>query len=735
MRFGWRRPGSAVDGRTDPGRWWSLPAAGVVAVLLISAFGVTIAVVTERQRAQQRDQEAVTIAAAAMSDQLARGTTALAGVNGLAADGVVTDDEFQRFASSVAAGSALTSMGREVLVPGADRAAFERAAGYPIIEPDGRGGFTPAGPRDRYVPVVDVEPATDANRATLGYDILSDPARARAADEAARIRSLVLSDPVRLAASGRTGFFAIQPVFAPGAGLIGYVSTAVQAQDFVAAALQRLPAGTAVGLTDGTSVLAGPVTGGATASVNAGGRTWTVRADDPRGPDAALPVVIGTATFLLTGLLGLLAWRGRRFERARAELAGRLAEDAARTERLATVARRLSAAEYLDDVVAIIERDVPGVVGADIADIGLVLDGDNLSMLRADTGLPPDLVDRYRQVPLKLHLPTTEAVRTGGLVLVDDLAAYQRDEPSLLEDVRASGVHSAAAVPLLDATGRSIGVLGLAWLASTTLDSRATMIRIIGELCAKTLERARAADRRHAFILALQKHLLPEPPSLPGLRVLARYQPAGVAVGMGGDWYQFLPQPDGSLVVVIGDVVGHGVEAIAVMAQLQHIIAAAVQTGTPLPKIFAHAHAAVDVDAANATVQVVRVEPARERIGYVSAGHPYALLRRPDATVVALSDAQHPMLGISVPTPTDLATVDFPPGSMVLLYTDGLIERRNRPITEGIQALRTEFARLDPDEPAALDRLIDGCATADREEGVVDDDIAVVLLIAKGGSG
>jgi serine phosphatase RsbU (regulator of sigma subunit) len=321
------------------------------------------------------------------------------------------------------------------------------------------------------------------------------------------------------------------------------------------------------------------------------------------------------------------------------------------------------------------------------------------------------------------------------MVLVDDLAEYQHDEPPLLEDVRASGVRSAAAVPLLDASGQPVGVLGLAWLTPTTLDTQATMIRTVAELCGKTLERARAADRRHALIVALQRRLLPEPPSVPGLRIFARYQPAAAEVGMGGDWYQFLPQSDGSLLVVIGDVVGHGVEAITVMAQLQHIIAAAVHTGVPLPKMFAHAHAAMDVEPDNATVQVVRVDPARERIGYLSAGHPYPLLRRPDGTVTPLSDAQHPMLGISAATPTDLATVDFPPGSMALLYTDGLIERRNRPITEGIQALREEFARLRPDDPTALDGLIAACRAADVEEGLVDDDIAVVLLIADRGRG
>jgi hypothetical protein len=80
--------------------------------------------------------------------------------------------------------------------------------------------------------------------------------------------------------------------------------------------------------------------------------------------------------------------------------------------------------------------------------------------------------------------------------------------------------------------------------------------------------------------------------------------------------------------------------------------------------------------------------------------------------VTALSDAQHPMLGISVAAPADLATVDFPSGSMLLLYTDGLIERRNRPITDGIAALRTEFSRLRPDDPAALDRLIAACRSA-----------------------
>jgi serine phosphatase RsbU (regulator of sigma subunit) len=132
----------------------------------------------------------------------------------------------------------------------------------------------------------------------------------------------------------------------------------------------------------------------------------------------------------------------------------------------------------------------------------------------------------------------------------------------------------------------------------------------------------------------------------------------------------------------------------------------------------------------------VHVDPAAQRVSYVSAGHPYSLLRTPDGTVRQLADAQYGMVGLPSKTAT-LAYADFPPGSILLAYTDGLIERRNRPLMTGIELLASDFARLagdgvPVDAPGALDRLVerlieDALAGADSD-GRVDDDVAVVLI-------
>jgi hypothetical protein len=539
---------------------------------------------------------------------------------------------------------------------------------------------------------------------------------------------------VRLAPSGRPGYFLIQPIFGPepdGSDPVGYLSTGIAAETLLAGAREHLPAGTSVGLRDAGRDVVVPREPNATATLTVSGRTWSVGVSDPGGSDPVLPLVIASTTLLFGGFAGALALREARLDRARARLARQLEEHAARSERLADVARQLSAVEHLDDVVRVISTKLPTVVGADGADIGLVVDGDHLRMLASadDVDLDPELLARYRTVPLPARLPTTEAVRDGRLVLVDELRSYPSDHAGLAADMVASGLRSVAATPLLDANGRPVGVVALVWREPVDFDpALVSVISTLGELCGQTLERAVAADRRHAFIVALQRRLLPEPPAVADLEIIARYQPAADAVGMGGDWYQFLRLADNSLVVVMGDVVGHGVEAIATMAQIQYVIAAAVHTGVPLPEIFAYVQHALDIaDAAYATALLLHLDPAAGRLGYVSAGHPYPLLRLPHEPATALTDSQQPLLGFARGA-TGLRYVDLPPGASVLAYTDGLIERRNRAISAGIEALCEEFTNLDGDRGRGLDDLIANSLRLASAADGVDDDIAVVLI-------
>jgi serine phosphatase RsbU (regulator of sigma subunit) len=238
----------------------------------------------------------------------------------------------------------------------------------------------------------------------------------------------------------------------------------------------------------------------------------------------------------------------------------------------------------------------------------------------------------------------------------------------------------------------------------------------------------RDAVDAHEFVAALQRRLLAGPPDVRGLEIAARYLPATHAIGMGGDWYQFIPRDDGTLVVVVGDVVGHGVEAIAVMTQIQHVIAAALHTGVRLEDVVGHLDAALDAtEGSHGTAQLLHLDLAAGRIGYVSAGHPYALLRAPDGTVTTLDDAQYALLGLPA-SATPLAYVDFPVGAALLAYTDGLIERRDEPITDRIAALAKHLAAVPPDDAqGCVDEIMRRAAEGDAEGGV-NDDIAVVLL-------
>jgi serine phosphatase RsbU (regulator of sigma subunit) len=704
----------------------------VVAVVAIGAIGTGIAFVNERARVAQRDRQSAVAAAAAISDRLARATSLLAGVDGLAADGAVSTAEFSAFATDVVRDGALQSLAWVLPVGDNQRAAFEASTGRPITQRDGQGRFETAARRPSYAVVVDVVPKTDLTRATLGFDIASDPVRANAAAVAASGRRAVLSRPVKLAPSGRPGFFLIQPIFTgegDGSAPVGYVSTGLLAERLLAGAGQRLPPGTGVGLRDGGESLASVDRPGASTTIDVNGRTWMVSvAGSPA--NTVLPLALGSSTLLFAGFAGALAYRESRLNRATSRLTRQVEGDAARTERLATVARALSGAEHLGDVVHIIEHEVPAVLGADFADIGLV-DGEHLAMLgRANrAGLDPDLFGRYRTLPLDADLPIAEAVRTSNLRLVPDLGDYRPNHPDLLDNILEVGLRSAAAAPLLDVEGTSRGVLVLAWRRPTPFDApTVSVIRTLSELCGQTLQRAMTADRRHELIVALQERMLPTPPTVAGLRIIARYRPAAEAVGMGGDWYQFLPLADGSLVVVLGDVTGHGVEAIATMTQIQSVIAAAVHTGVPLSEIFAYVqHGLAVADAAYATALLLHVNLAAGRVGYTSAGHPYPLVRRPDGTTLVLTGSQHPLLGMGQER-AQLAYVDFPVGATLVAYTDGLIERRNRPINVGIEALREAVAHLDADLDQSLDKMIADSLRDATAADAVDDDIAVVVL-------
>ncbi|MER7790409.1 SpoIIE family protein phosphatase [Streptomyces sp. NPDC097640] len=243
-------------------------------------------------------------------------------------------------------------------------------------------------------------------------------------------------------------------------------------------------------------------------------------------------------------------------------------------------------------------------------------------------------------------------------------------------------------------------------------------------------ERLRAAHaRERATALALQQAMLPALVAGLHLRVAVRYRPAIGSLNVCGDWYEVTELPDGRIAAAVGDVVGQGLGAACVMGQLRSALSAAIRAvGGPARALEALGLYARSLEGALAATAVQAVIDRSERtIAYSCAGHPPPLLLRADRRVVQLDQATDPPLGARpehVERPE--AVLPYTPGGILVLYTDGLIERRDEDIDAGIGRLAESLSRngeLDP-EALADALLIDLGVTG----GTVADDTALVVI-------
>ncbi|MFD9194593.1 PP2C family protein-serine/threonine phosphatase [Streptomyces phaeochromogenes] len=240
------------------------------------------------------------------------------------------------------------------------------------------------------------------------------------------------------------------------------------------------------------------------------------------------------------------------------------------------------------------------------------------------------------------------------------------------------------------------------------------------------LRKAHARDREVA--LALQAAMLP-PPGPTGPHVAAvRYRPAVGALNVCGDWYDLVDLPGESLAVAVGDVVGHGLAAACVMGQLRSALSAACRVAEgPAQALDALGLYARSVEGAESTTAATTfIDWGDHSITYSCAGHPPPALLRPDGTVIFLDRATDPPLGARPEhIPRAQARTPFTEGATLVLYTDGLIERRTEDIDTGLARLAdalTRHRRLDPE--ALADALL---ADLLPSNGNTDDTALVVI--------
>ncbi|NGO15086.1 SpoIIE family protein phosphatase [Streptomyces sp. HC44] len=244
-------------------------------------------------------------------------------------------------------------------------------------------------------------------------------------------------------------------------------------------------------------------------------------------------------------------------------------------------------------------------------------------------------------------------------------------------------------------------------------------------------ERLRQAHAREREVaLALQAAMLPAPSPLPNHRTAVRYRPALGALNVCGDWYDLVELPGDRITVAVGDVVGHGLEAACVMGQLRSALSAAARVAEgPARALDALGLYARSVDGAESTTVVKAfIDWESHTITYSSAGHPPPALLHPDGTVTFLDQATDPPLGARpehVARPQ--ARAPFAGGATLVLYTDGLIERRTEDIDTGLARLADSLTRHRRADPETLaDALL---ADLLPPTGTTDDTALVVIRL------
>lgn len=405
------------------------------------------------------------------------------------------------------------------------------------------------------------------------------------------------------------------------------------------------------------------------------------------------------------------------------DITERVAE-AARLQSLADLSRALNSAVTTDEATDHVVALAPEIVGARVASVALVDRAERV--MRIVHGLPPEIAERW--TTLSLSGPRTvwhDAIESGRTLVVDRPTRAQR-YPEAVADARLAGLDTTAAVPLRDENGDVFGAIGIGW-ASPLDDVHRTRLRLqlLGDLCSDALRRAQRTDAEHRFVRELQAEVLAEPDAPAGLEVAFAYEPAQADPGFGGDWYDVVELGEGCTAFVVGDVVGHGLSAAARMTEAKATIRSLVLAVDRDEVIPAAGRSLAHLDSGYiATAAIAWVDASADRVTWCSAGHLPPILRAHDGGAALLESPHHPPIGTPT-TARPASSCDFPPGSLLVLCTDGLVERRGEAIDVGMERLRALVEALPADISAAAAR--DEVLRRLHAEAS-EDDVAIVVV-------
>ncbi|MFB7462907.1 SpoIIE family protein phosphatase [Streptomyces sp. NPDC056224] len=345
-------------------------------------------------------------------------------------------------------------------------------------------------------------------------------------------------------------------------------------------------------------------------------------------------------------------------------------------------------------------------------------------------------------------LPDSELMRPlmeGRPVLVSDVSVLRETlgvAPESLLLFVPSGAHSSVAVPLY-ARGLVLGCVTV-WrsqLPSAFSEEDAALLQDVVSRAALGLDNARRYTREHRSAVALQRSLLPHSAlSTPAADAAGVYQSASGAGGVGGDWFDVIPLPSLRVAFVVGDAVGHGIDATAAMARLRTAVQTLADLDLDPGELLTHLDDLVlgfsreqtsgdspsEPAVLGATCLYAVYDPVTRRCAAATAGHPPPALLSPGEEPAFVRVLPGPPLGVGE-VPFEVTEFGVPPGSVLAFFTDGLVGTRGGDIEEGMERLRNSLAGADPGRPLGeiSQDILDGVLP---HEPVADE---IALLLAR----
>jgi len=368
----------------------------------------------------------------------------------------------------------------------------------------------------------------------------------------------------------------------------------------------------------------------------------------------------------------------------------------------------------------LLER-VTEITGADTAAILLLDPERDVLVARAARGIEEEVREGV-QVPL-------------GRGFAGRIAAERR--PIAIEDVghadilnpilRRTGIRSLLGVPLV-VEGRVIGVMHVGTLRGRKFeDEDVRLLQLVADRAGLAIDNAQLSEQR-ALTEVLQRTLLPEAlPQIPGLRFSAKYLPAASGIKLGGDWFDVFELPDGRIAFVVGDVVGRGIAAASVMAEVRSAVRAYTMEGhDPVTVVRRLNDLLIAMGRRrSATLAFMALELETGELLAVSAGHLPAVIRTPSGETRFIGEATGPPLGVLPTANYTGETYTFPLGAALLLYTDGLVERRDEVIDDGLQRLAEAVAGAATQGGMSL---ADAVLARVRLDTSLEDDVALLAI-------